>query len=86
MMCGRFVNTIGAAMERYFDVHAHQLRLSDHYTVAPTTEIAVIRVVDRKRTLSRMHWGLIPFWAKDIKIDHETINAGAETGCHQASI
>jgi len=33
----------------------------------------------RHRTLDLMRWGLIPHWAKDIKIGFSTINAMAET-------
>jgi putative SOS response-associated peptidase YedK len=29
--------------------------------------------------MSLMHWGLLPFWAKDPKIGYKTINARAET-------
>ena len=31
------------------------------------------------RTLDLMRWGLVPYWAKDIKIGFSTINAMAET-------
>jgi hypothetical protein len=31
-----------------------------------------------------MRWGLIPYWAKDIKIGFSTINARAEEGRDQA--
>ena len=33
----------------------------------------------RQPGLDLMRWGLIPFWAKDIKISYPTINAMAET-------
>jgi hypothetical protein len=31
------------------------------------------------RTMDLMRWGLVPYWAKDIKIGFSTINAMAET-------
>ena len=33
---------------------------------------------DGQRSLDVMRWGLIPYWAKDIKIGFSTINARAE--------
>jgi putative SOS response-associated peptidase YedK len=32
-----------------------------------------------ERTLETLRWGLVPFWAKDIKIGYSLINAKAET-------
>jgi putative SOS response-associated peptidase YedK len=34
---------------------------------------------DNDRVGKQMRWGLIPFWAKDIKIGYKMINARAET-------
>jgi putative SOS response-associated peptidase YedK len=33
----------------------------------------------KERTLDALRWGLVPFWAKDIKISYSLINAKAET-------
>jgi putative SOS response-associated peptidase YedK len=66
-------------MEHYFNVRPHQFQLFDRYNVAPSTNIPVIRQVDGERTLSLLHWGLVPCWAKDIKIGYKMINARAET-------
>jgi putative SOS response-associated peptidase YedK len=78
-MCGRFVSRTGAAIERYFNIRSHQFELHDRYNVAPSADVPVIRVTDGERVMSLMHWGLIPFWAKDTKIGYRTINARAET-------
>jgi putative SOS response-associated peptidase YedK len=32
-----------------------------------------------ERSLDLMQWGLVPYWAKDLKIGFSTINAMAET-------
>jgi putative SOS response-associated peptidase YedK len=51
------------------------------YNVAPTDNLPIVRY-DAKagsRTLDLMRWGLVPYWAKDIKIGFSTINAMAET-------
>jgi putative SOS response-associated peptidase YedK len=48
---------------------------------APTDPLPVVRydAKERQRSLDLMRWGLIPYWAKDIKISYSTINAMAET-------
>jgi putative SOS response-associated peptidase YedK len=78
-MCGRFVTRDQAAIERYFNVSSHQYTLFDRYNVAPSTEVPVIRDLEGRRVLSGMRWGLIPSWAKDVKIGYKMINARAET-------
>ena len=48
--------------------------------VAPTDPLPVVRydAKERQRSLDIMRWGLIPYWAKDIKIGYSTFNARAE--------
>ena len=48
--------------------------------MAPTDPLPVVRydMLDGQRSLDVMRWGLIPYWAKDIKIGFSTINARAE--------
>jgi putative SOS response-associated peptidase YedK len=43
--------------------------------------VAVLRVDPKteQRELVMLHWGLIPYWAKDAKVGYSTINARAET-------
>jgi hypothetical protein len=50
------------------------------WNVAPTDTLPVV-CRDREtgeRRLDLMRWGLVPYWAKDIKIGFSTINAKAE--------
>src|SRR5215469_14625678 len=50
------------------------------WNVAPTDTLPVVRY-DRKaaqRSLDLLRWGLIPYWAKDIKVGFANINAKAE--------
>ena len=51
------------------------------WNVAPTDQLPIVRSDPKagSRTLDLMRWGLIPYWAKDIKIAFSTINAMAET-------
>jgi putative SOS response-associated peptidase YedK len=50
------------------------------WNLAPTDPLPVVRfdARDGERSLDVMRWGLIPYWAKDIKIGFSTINARAE--------
>jgi putative SOS response-associated peptidase YedK len=49
------------------------------WNVAPTDPLPIVRL-DREghRSLDIMRWGLVPFWAKDIKVGFANINAKAE--------
>jgi putative SOS response-associated peptidase YedK len=51
------------------------------WNVAPTDNLPIVRYDGKAghRTLDLMRWGLVPYWAKDIKIGFSTINAMAET-------
>jgi putative SOS response-associated peptidase YedK len=50
------------------------------WNVAPTDPLPVVRfdARDGQRSLDVMRWGLIPYWARDIKIGFSTINARGE--------
>ena len=48
------------------------------WNAAPTSKLPVVFSKNGERTLTLMRWGLIPAWARDIKIGHTTFNARAE--------
>jgi hypothetical protein len=50
------------------------------WNVAPTDPLPIVRydAKEHQRSLEVMRWGLIPYWAKEIKIGFSTINARAE--------
>jgi putative SOS response-associated peptidase YedK len=52
------------------------------WNVAPTDPLPVVgyNPKDHQRGLTVMRWGLVPFWAKDIKVGFANINAKAEGG------
>ena len=54
--------------------------IAPSWNVAPTDPLPVVRFVQRigERSLDVMRWGLVPFWAKDIKVGFANINAKAE--------
>jgi putative SOS response-associated peptidase YedK len=51
-----------------------------NWNAAPTEDLPVVRydARARERSLDVMRWGLVPFWAKDIKVGFANINAKAE--------
>jgi putative SOS response-associated peptidase YedK len=54
--------------------------IAPSWNVAPTDPLPVVRfdAKERQRSLDVMRWGLVPFWAKDIKVAFANINAKAE--------
>jgi putative SOS response-associated peptidase YedK len=50
------------------------------WNIAPTDTVPVVRwdAAARERSLDLMRWGLVPYWAKDLKIGYSTFNAKAE--------
>jgi putative SOS response-associated peptidase YedK len=80
-MCGRFydIHDLDDITSRFRVDRPRDLSLPVRYNVAPSQSVPVIRVMDDKRELTLMRWGLIPHWAKDEKIGYKMINARAET-------
>jgi putative SOS response-associated peptidase YedK len=80
-MCGRFTLTspVQAVASQFNlpDVPAFEPR----YNIAPTQPVAAVRATGEAmvRTLVKLHWGLIPFWAKDPEVGARLINARSET-------
>jgi putative SOS response-associated peptidase YedK len=80
-MCGRFaLKAPPRSIQEHFDL-PETVDLSPRYNIAPSQEIAVVRLLPGKnfRQLDMLRWGLIPGWARDIKISYKMINARAET-------
>jgi putative SOS response-associated peptidase YedK len=56
------------------------------YNIAPTQPVAAVRLAENgQRELTFFHWGLIPSWAKDVKIGSRMINARSETVAEKPS-
>jgi putative SOS response-associated peptidase YedK len=80
-MCGRFaLRTPPKSIQEHFHL-PETVDLSPRYNIAPSQNIAVIRHLPENnfRQLNMFRWGLIPPWAKDMKIGHKLINARGET-------
>jgi putative SOS response-associated peptidase YedK len=54
-------------MAKRFDAEALQY-LRPRYKIAPTQNIPILREEGNKRRFALACWGLIPQWAKDMKI------------------
>ena len=83
-MCGRFTLTSNsdALQERFgFLSEFTDAEFFDHgprYNIAPTQAVLTV-TNDGQRRGEVMRWGLIPFWAKDLKVGARMINAVGET-------
>ncbi|HVC51876.1 MAG TPA: SOS response-associated peptidase [Stellaceae bacterium] len=82
-MCGRArLSTDVSEIKLVFGVPPDQPtpNFAPTWNLAPTDMLPIVRYNPRAgaRSLDLMRWGLVPFWAKDIKIGFSTINAKAE--------
>jgi putative SOS response-associated peptidase YedK len=80
-MCGRFVSSSPPdELAKYFDTEkVEESAIEPSYNVAPSNDVYVVVESGGVRRLDSFHWGLIPFWAKDVKTGNKMINARAET-------
>ena len=81
-MCGRFTNRYTwSELVRLYRLTgaAPASNFPPRYNIAPTQSSFVVRLKDGKRDLVEMRWGLVPFWADDVKIGSRMINAQSET-------
>jgi putative SOS response-associated peptidase YedK len=86
-MCGRFsLNAAEAELRRLFGYDGPPLNLAPRYNIAPTQTTPVIAIGrEGGRALVVMRWGLVPSWAKDLKIGAKLINARADTVAQKPS-
>lgn len=79
-MCGRFtLSTAADIVADVFDL-ADIPELRPRYNIAPTqTVTAVVAGPPPSRRAASFRWGLVPGWAKDLKLGARMINARSET-------
>ena len=79
-MCGRYAFFSPAeAVKRTFALDLLP-ELKPRYNIAPTQSVPALRVVEEgRRSLTMLHWGLVPHWAKERAIGNRMINARSET-------
>ncbi|MCP4625321.1 MAG: SOS response-associated peptidase, partial [bacterium] len=66
-------------LKAFFPIDKFVCDVTANNNIAPSQEIfAIIRYKGENR-LDKFHWGLVPFWAKNISIGNRMINARAES-------
>ncbi len=78
-MCGRF--TLTSNLDELQGRFGFLSEFTDHeprYNIAPTQSVLTV-TNDGHRRGESMRWGLVPFWAKDLKIGARMINAVGAT-------
>ena len=85
-MCGRFVGFRSLReLQESFPIDKAACEVTVNYNVAPSQEILAIVKHEGENWLDKFHWGLVPFWAKDISIGNRMINARSETVAEKPS-
>ena len=79
-MCGRFAGFSSVEMLRkHFPIDVAGIEVTPSFNISPTQDIIAIARHEGKNHLLKYHWGLVPFWAKDLSIGTKLINARSET-------
>lgn len=77
-MCARFsLYATPAQIAELLEIDVPEL--TPGYNIAPTDTVLGAIERDGERQLREFRWGLIPSWAKDIKVGTKMINARSET-------
>jgi putative SOS response-associated peptidase YedK len=82
-MCGRArLSSDVSEIKLVFGIPPHRPtpNVAANWNAAPTEDLPVVRWDAKagERSLDMLRWGLVPYWAKDLKIGFSTINAKAE--------
>ena len=78
-MCSRyFLDADGNVIAYTFRVPLNE-RVKRRFNIAPTQEAPVIRAApDGAKEMAMLRWGLVPHWAKELKVGTKMINARSE--------
>ena len=82
-MCGRVRLSFDVSeIKLAFSIPPHRPtpNFAPSWNAAPTDQLPIVRFDKRagERSLDPARWGLVPYWAKDIKVGFANINAKAE--------
>lgn len=79
-VCGRYTNTLAPAqLQERFGVAFPADAGSHRFNVAPTERVLAVVRGERGLHARVLRWGLVPWWAKDLKGAARMINARIET-------
>jgi putative SOS response-associated peptidase YedK len=81
-MCGRYSVAPAGSAAQIADVFGaiQRVELTARYNVAPSQDAPIVRIDERgELELVMLRWGLVPWWAQDIKVAFTNINARAES-------
>jgi putative SOS response-associated peptidase YedK len=76
-MCGRYILRYLAEAEREFELSSFK-GWQESFNIAPTQQVAVVRMEGGARAGITLRWGLIPFFARGEPPKYSTINATIE--------
>ncbi|MEO5694600.1 MAG: SOS response-associated peptidase [Usitatibacter sp.] len=77
-MCSRyFLDDEGNIIAHTFRVPVKG-RMQRRFNIAPTQLAPVVREREGKREIAMLRWGLVPAWAKELKVGTSMINARSE--------
>jgi putative SOS response-associated peptidase YedK len=79
-VCGRYTNTAGVEeLNDRFRVPISSDAATRRFNIAPTEEVLAIVSPHGTPEARLLRWGLIPWWAGDLKVASRMINARVET-------
>jgi putative SOS response-associated peptidase YedK len=79
-VCGRYTSTTPRdKLGVLFEALVADSERHPSYNVSPTTDVYVVLDNGGVRKVDVLRWGLVPGWAKDLKIGGRMINARAES-------
>jgi putative SOS response-associated peptidase YedK len=79
-VCGRYTNTAGIEeLNDRFRVPIPSDGGAQRFNIAPTEEVLAVVSTDGEPEARLLRWGLIPWWAKDLRSGSKMINARLET-------
>ncbi len=86
-MCGRFTRKENFQQLAKLLGLSKGFDLSPRYNISPSQQIACVRVPLNSKSLEivQMKWGLVPSWAKDLRMGNNLINARSETVAEKPS-
>ena len=77
-MCGRFIAKTDHAWQNFFTLKKPPPQF-ESYNIAPTQTVLVVRHGTDGNDCELLRWGLVPFFARGVAGQYQTINARVET-------